>query len=224
MKDFSLGEHINGRQGVEAEQRKEWITFLSRIRHMRDRRSRALSALDAVLEHLSELEVPKDLLSPLLDIKDAFIETERGLIHPILEPKPRRGRHPRLLLQMERQCLAALFFDALVLAGESQEQAGKKVAKRLKELENPEYEFPAKSERQWRTVINMRNDLAKTAAGKGRRGKSSDEREVAELSYGRKSNRLKDAVEKERREHSDLAAKELAKKLANDLLEELSAL
>jgi hypothetical protein len=130
-------------------------------------RDRAGAALQVAIEHFDFLGVSQDLFYTLVEIQIAFDEGARGLLQPLFQPdeKPGRPRRPWALVQ--QQGYAALAMEALVRAGESREQAAKKVARVLKQVG---YTFPSKSKADRRTVAEMRDEVRRILAAKA--GKS----------------------------------------------------
>jgi hypothetical protein len=127
-------------------------------------RDRACDALHRAIEHFDFLGVSRDALAPLVEIEVAFQEGERGLLHPLFEPDKKQGRRRRRWARVQQQRYAALAMEALVRAGDSKEQAAKRVAKVFKQIG---YEFPANS-KEWKTVVEMRDENRRSLAGKAR--------------------------------------------------------
>src|SRR5262249_45146769 len=105
-------------------------------------RDRAAGVLQRAIEHFQFLGVSRDGWAPLEHIQIAFEECERGLLHPLFEPDKKQGRRRRPRAQVEQQRHAALAMEALIRAGESKEQAARRVAKVLRQIG---YNFPPNS-------------------------------------------------------------------------------
>jgi hypothetical protein len=135
-------------------------------------RDRACDALHRAIEHFDFLGVSREALAPLVEIEVAFQEGERGLLHPLFEPNKKQGRRRRPWALVQQQRFAALAMEALIRAGESKEQAAKRVAKVLKQIG---YEFPANSKAEWKTVAEIRDEISRSLAGKGPKSEFDDD-------------------------------------------------
>jgi hypothetical protein len=135
-------------------------------------RDRACDALHRAIEHFDFLGVSRDALAPLLEIEVAFEEGERGLLHPLFEPDKKQGRRRRPWAQVQQQRYAVLAMVALIRAGESKEQAARKVAKVLKRIC---YKFPSNSRSEWKTVAEWRDEVNRSLADKARKSEFYDD-------------------------------------------------
>jgi hypothetical protein len=163
-------------------------------------RDRAGGALQVAIRHFDALGVSRDLFYPLLEIQTALDEGERGLLHPLFRPDAKPGRPRRPWAQVQQQRYAALAMELLIRAGERREQAAKTVARVLKKIG---YRFPPKSEAEWRTVAEIRDEMRRSLAGKARKSEFYDDYEVDQLW-------IDQAIEDERKDPADLAKQVLS--------------
>jgi hypothetical protein len=163
---------------MEEERQELEESFRAISEQKRTPREQAADALQVAIQHFDALGVSRDLFYPLLEIQTAFEEGERGLLHPLFEPDKKPGRPRRPWAQVQQQRVAVLAMEALIKAGERRELAAKKVARVLKQIG---YAFPLKSEAEWRTVTEMRDEVGRILAAKAGKSEFYDDYEFDQL-------------------------------------------
>ncbi len=145
-----IRKHYHG--GTDAKTAKAW----------------AVQLIELVQEHFDDLGIDRSLTRPLEDIRDAFVEGERGLSVPLFASKPIKNRPPLAYWELDIRIMASLAVDLLMKAGKSRKEAAHEVAKQLMQLG---IKIPSQNNvPPWETVLGWREKLTKATKNPANHG------------------------------------------------------
>lgn len=92
-----------------------------------------VTACHAVARFIAVTHQNPELAAPLLALRGAILDLERGVANPIINPNVKNRNRPRSALKKHASTVAAVCLEVLVALGDPVEEAASKIARYVRE-------------------------------------------------------------------------------------------